>query len=65
MIRSFSSFVLILALSVGAAGTKADDWLRFRGPNGQGQVDGKFPLEWSADENIKWRTPLPAPGNSL
>ncbi|MCA8993870.1 MAG: PQQ-binding-like beta-propeller repeat protein [Planctomycetaceae bacterium] len=64
MIRSFSPFVLILALSVGAAGTKADDWLRFRGPNGQGQVEGKFPLEWSADKNIKWRTPLPAPGNS-
>lgn len=41
-----------------------DDWLRFRGPNGQGEATGNYPLKWSPNENIKWRTELPGPGNS-
>jgi outer membrane protein assembly factor BamB len=41
------------------------DWSRFRGPDGSGaSAEGDPPIEWSADENIAWKTPLPGPGAS-
>ena len=43
----------------------AADWTRFRGPNGSGvSEDGKTPLTWSDEKNLKWKTPLPGPGTS-
>ena len=42
---------------------RADNWERFRGPNGAGQSDAaSIPSEWSA-ENILWRRPLPGIGH--
>jgi outer membrane protein assembly factor BamB len=41
------------------------DWDRFRGPNGSGASEGPAPpLEWSAEKNLKWKTPLPGKGTS-
>lgn len=43
----------------------ASDWIRFRGPNGSGVVAGPaIPTEWSADNNLKWKSPLPGKGSS-
>lgn len=43
----------------------AEDWLRFRGPNGSATSEEKgLPLTWSGAENIVWKTPLPGPGAS-
>jgi len=43
----------------------ATDWPQFRGPNGDGiSEEDSVPLTWSRTENIKWRAPLPGPGNS-
>ena len=43
----------------------AGDWAGFRGPNGTGiAAENNLPTEWSAEKNVKWRTPLPGPGNS-
>lgn len=44
----------------------AGDWPGFRGPTGSGIADAaaKPPLTWSRDENIAWKLPLDAPGNS-
>lgn len=43
----------------------AEDWLTWRGPHGDGHAAGTgFPLQWSATENVLWKTPLPGPGNS-
>lgn len=40
-------------------------WPQFRGPTGQGiVVDDRFPMHWSATENVLWRTKLPGLGNS-
>lgn len=40
-------------------------WPRFRGPNGGGTAPATdVPLQWSATENLKWKTPLPGPGSS-
>jgi outer membrane protein assembly factor BamB len=41
------------------------DWSEFRGPQGLGtSTETGLPVQWSADKNIVWRTPLPGPGTS-
>lgn len=43
----------------------AQDWTRFRGPEGSGRIDGPMtPVEWSSSKNLVWRTPLPGKGSS-
>ena len=38
----------------------AENWTRFRGPNGQGiSVETELPTTWAAEENVAWKTPLP------
>ncbi|MBC8351678.1 MAG: PQQ-binding-like beta-propeller repeat protein [Planctomycetes bacterium] len=62
--RANIQFVFCLAFSVTACGlASAENWTRFRGPNGQGissEVD--LPVKWSATDNIAWKTSIP--GNS-
>ena len=42
-----------------------DNWPAWRGADGLGIVkDGPIPLHWGAQENVKWKAALPAPGNS-
>ncbi|MFO0263577.1 MAG: PQQ-binding-like beta-propeller repeat protein, partial [Planctomycetota bacterium] len=44
----------------------ADDWTRFRGPNGSGVAPSAEapPANWSDSENLKWKVPLPGKGAS-
>jgi outer membrane protein assembly factor BamB len=43
---------------------QAEDWPMFRGPQGNGiSQEKEVPLSWSAEENVRWKTALPAPGN--
>jgi len=38
----------------------AEDWSRFRGPNGSGiAAPGPLPLTFGPDEHVIWKTPLP------
>ena len=54
---------LLFALS--AVFLTGADWLRFRGPGATGVSDDTgLPVEWSADENIVWKTALPGFGTS-
>lgn len=55
----------------GAAGTStarsgsAGEWSRFRGPTGMGTSSATgLPLNWSLDDNIAWKAPMPGPGAS-
>jgi len=51
---------LPLMLVVAALAT-AEDWTRFRGPNGSGiSKDTGFPVEFSRNKNAIWRTPVRA-----
>lgn len=44
---------------------RAADWPAWRGPHGNGVCqEASLPLNWSATENVAWKTPLPGPGNS-
>ena len=38
----------------------AEDWTRFRGPNGQGvSAEVGLPTKWSGNDNVVWKTPIP------
>ena len=40
-------------------------WPRWRGPSGQGVVDGSGYVDtWSETTNVRWRTPVPGSGHS-
>src|SRR5215831_6397245 len=48
----------LVTLSVSAS---AEDWTRFRGPNGSGiSRDKGFPTELAKEKNVVWRTPVRA-----
>ncbi|MCP4726907.1 MAG: PQQ-binding-like beta-propeller repeat protein [bacterium] len=54
--------VLIL---VSVSIVSAQNWSQWRGPLGTGAApEGNPPIEWSEQQNIKWKTPLPATGFS-
>ncbi len=52
----------LLALSLTAA---ADNWPRFRGPNGTGvSADKGVPIKWDEETGFLWKLPLPGLGHS-
>src|SRR5262245_6659389 len=57
--------VAIVAVStIGTRGLAADNWDRFRGPNGAGQSDAAgIPTQWEP-ANFLWKQPLPSIGHS-
>lgn len=62
--RVITQFVTCLALFVTACGlARAENWTRFRGPNGQGvSSEVNLPVTWSATDNIVWKTSIPGNG---
>jgi outer membrane protein assembly factor BamB len=60
----FKKTVFILIATSAAYSARAENWDRFRGPNGAGQSDAQgIPTEWNA-ENILWKKSLPGVGHS-
>ena len=61
-------FIVCLLLCLPTAILAQDNWPSHRGPNGNYhlQTETEYPLKWSvaADENIRWRKPLPETGHS-
>lgn len=61
------NLLVVCALAAAAAGLKAaeaENWTRFRGPNGSGVSTAKdLPVEFGPEKNVKWKTALP-PGHS-
>ncbi|MGC1274820.1 MAG: PQQ-binding-like beta-propeller repeat protein [Planctomycetaceae bacterium] len=68
MKRIVACLLLVLSSWPAAAGdwpAAAGDWPAWRGPLGTGIADETgVPVEWSATKSVKWKTPLPGPGNS-
>ena len=45
--------------------SSAANWPAWRGPHGTGVCEERnLPLNWSTNENVRWRVPLPERGNS-
>ncbi|MEZ6135120.1 MAG: PQQ-binding-like beta-propeller repeat protein [Pirellulaceae bacterium] len=64
LLRSSCSMVALTCVSTIAC---AEDWPEFRGPTNQGivasaELAAELPRQWSAQENIDWRTELPGQG---
>ncbi|UCG58955.1 MAG: PQQ-binding-like beta-propeller repeat protein [Phycisphaerales bacterium] len=60
--RSVTFLVVCLALTASA--TRAGEWTRLRGPNGQGISDAKtIPVKWT-QEDYNWKVKLPGTGHS-
>ncbi len=54
--------VWLVALVMMAAPCTAQDWTRFRGPNGSGVSDATtVPVKWT-EEDYNWKKPLPGQG---
>ena len=66
MRRTFMALLVPLALTLSVSTLSAEDWLRFRGPNGSGVSADKAstPTEWSNEKNLRWKVALPGPGLS-
>src|SRR6478735_9542832 len=60
--RLMATTALVAVLSAGLVA--AENWSRFRGPNGTGVSNAtNLPVEFGPEKNVKWKTPLP-PGHS-
>ena len=60
LVRSLVVVFALLALAVQAA-----NWPGWRGADGLGVcTERNVPEQWSANENVRWKTPLPEAGNS-
>jgi outer membrane protein assembly factor BamB len=63
MSRSLGQLLSILLVSLFASSTEAQEWTRFRGPNGQGQSEAKLPTTWT-ENDYNWKIELPGIGHS-
>lgn len=55
----------IVVLVLLSAPAFAEDWPRWRGPDGAGLCrDAELPLRWSRTENIRWSVEIPGEGSS-
>jgi outer membrane protein assembly factor BamB len=63
-VRALAS-ILALIVFVAPAATGAENWPRWRGPLDTGEApSGDPPVEWSEDQNVRWKIPLPGLGHS-
>ncbi len=61
----FLKFVCTAAVLLFVGTVRADNWPQWRGPTGDGiSTEKNLPMHWSTTENVKWKVPLPGPGNS-
>lgn len=59
LISSCLALCLLIAITA-VVPVHADNWMRFRGSNGQGVSDEtNLPINWSSTENVVWKTPIP------
>ncbi|MBL9199104.1 MAG: PQQ-binding-like beta-propeller repeat protein [Opitutaceae bacterium] len=62
LVRSLFPFLFCFALAAGPAG--AQEWTRFRGPNGSGHAISKgVPVAWTGQE-FRWRVPISGASHS-
>ena len=65
--RAINGFGWMLAASVfcwvGVSNAEAQEWTRFRGPNGSGMSQTTMPAKWT-DKDYAWKIELPGGGNS-
>ena len=62
--HSLRSLLLAVSLCCAAGSATAQEWTRFRGPNGSGLAGAdRFPTTWT-EADYRWQTELPGVGHS-
>src|SRR5438094_9693319 len=66
MMRALTTVVLfLLGLVLGCSPVRAENWPRWRGPDGNAVSDAApLPLHWSPTQNIRWQVAIPGAGFS-
>jgi outer membrane protein assembly factor BamB len=65
MMRHLRWLLVLHAFVVSGAAIHADNWPRFRGPNGTGvAADKDVPVQWSPADGILWKVAIPGIGHS-
>jgi outer membrane protein assembly factor BamB len=65
MLGALALCVWAVAGGAALAVEPSSNWPQWRGPAGQAiSTDSRVPLEWSATENVLWKTPIPGRGHS-
>jgi outer membrane protein assembly factor BamB len=55
----------VIAGLILVSSLRADNWPGWRGPTNQGISNEKnLPIEWSKDQNVRWKVPVPGAGVS-
>ena len=64
LVKRWGVVVLLVGLSFCGLDTVAGEWPEFRGPGGDGRVEGsaRLPLRWSETTNVVWKTEIPHVG---
>ncbi len=57
------TFIALLFLAWIPSAPQAQEWTRFRGPNGDGLSNTSFPTQWT-EKDYKWKADLPGEGGS-
>lgn len=55
---------LLLALHASDPSSGSDSWPGWRGADGSGVAGGSPPIEWSEEQNVRWKVALPGKGLS-
>jgi outer membrane protein assembly factor BamB len=64
MSRSIRPALVLAAALVSSGGLPAQEWSRFRGPNGTGISEAKgVPVSWT-EKDFRWRVEIPGQGHS-
>ena len=59
-VYSLQAVYSLLAVLLSSGTLLAENWPRFRGPNGQGiSTETGLPLTWNSDQNVAWKTAIP------
>jgi outer membrane protein assembly factor BamB len=70
MMRMLAAFLAAVAITLSPChlvtlSSYGEEWPGWRGPRGDGtSSETGIPLQWSATENIAWKTPIPGKGHS-
>ncbi len=55
----------LIGLICWSSAVLGDNWPEWRGPTRDGiSTEQNLPTHWSENQNVKWKAPLPGPGNS-
>ena len=57
--------LVLVACSSVVTAQDANDWRTWRGPNSNGVIENQNPpIQWSAEKNVIWKTPVPGKGHA-